>query len=321
MDVYEKEFDIDMADISYMIESNVNFALYSLEHGNFDDLSYMVESSSASKVKEIFQNIIDMIKKLCEKIYQAASTKLTQMEMQNRLNDLKQQLASRRLLGTELASKYQVRYKSTEKYMRDYKNYINDVVKYSKKLFYNNFDDPGKYVDQMNEYLAKLDKKYKDLLDCTEKEILAHDVLTNLEMSEKEIKNLKKNISQMNGDSEKAIRELESLSKDYLSVFNGLDKLSKKEKKKVENHLRRVQMLEKASQKIASLSKKAVKVIAFHPIEIGLLFSRKFAVIYNDKEYRRVKSGIEKTIKNDTINKKKEIDDIKSRVYRKHTRE
>ena len=319
MDIYEKEFDIDLAEISTMIESNANFALYSLENGNQSDLSYILESFNASKIKEIFQKIIDVIKKIGEKIYQAASTKLTQMEMQNRLADLKEQLAARRLLGTKIASEYNVRYKSTEKYMKDYKNYINDLVKYSKKLFYNDFDEPGKYIDQMNEYLAKLDKKYEDLLECSEKEIMAHDVLSNLEMSEKEIKNLKKNIAQMNGDSERAIRELDNLSRDYLSVLTSIDKTSKREKKKAENKIKRIQMLEKAGQKIATVSKKAVKVIAFHPIEIGLLFSRKFAIIYNDKEYERVKSGIEKTIRNEKEGRKKEIDDIKNRTFKKHT--
>ena len=122
MDIYEKEFDIDLAEISTMIESNATFALYSLENGNQSDLSYISESFNASKIKEVFQKIIDVIKKIGEKIYQAASTKLTQMEMQNRLADLKEQLAARRLLGTKIASEYNVRYKSTEKYMKDYKN-------------------------------------------------------------------------------------------------------------------------------------------------------------------------------------------------------
>ena len=56
MDIYEKEFDIDLAEISTMIESNANFALYSLENGNQSDLSYISESFNASKIKEIFSD-------------------------------------------------------------------------------------------------------------------------------------------------------------------------------------------------------------------------------------------------------------------------
>lgn len=305
MEYLEKKFDIDLARISNFMETSLDMCdVYFIEMAGYGD-EYFIEEAKTSvveKIKSGFQKLIKMVTDFVKKVYNAAVVKITQKKVQFKLRKLKKELAQNMSTVKTLKTGKEVSYKEIKGYVKDYEKFIDDYVKFLKDLYRFEFNSVEDLEEKYKEFDKLLDEKYMKMLSCTELMILANGVMEQLDITDKEIDNMNKCIARIIDKNNKSIDELSNMSE---SIW---DKITKKIFKESEDGIpvkldankietRKVKLFQKASQKIAGVTKKVVKVVCNHPVEILILVSNKYAKHYDDKEYRKKKEKFDNTVK------------------------
>lgn len=208
-------------------------------------------------------------------------------------------------------------YKNINEYYLDYTKYINDIVKGYKKIYHMKLDKPGDYRKEATKLEKELSEKYSDLLTCKEKQILNKNVMATIQMTERETKNYKKSIEKIKKVNDRALTQLQKMSMDCL---NEVMESAGNSSEAINMEASRV--MQYGAQNVTKTTKKVAKTIAFHPIEVLLLFSSKFDLYYNDKKYRKFKKNIDKGINKELERREKisnENREIANRVYKQNT--
>ena len=321
MNFFNQEFDIEMEKIDIFIESSNALVSIEMESATPYECSFLLEEFNKTNIKNVFKRIVDAIQKFIRNLYRAVSDRIIQLKLETKLKKLKEELAKNRQLSISIDAlmfrKRHPEYKTIKEYISDYEKYVDSLVKIVRDVFEKKLDNPSDYPKEMQAQIEKLNQKFSKFINTDEQLILSQTVLSNLEMSEWEIKNLKRNLASMESHGEKALENIDKISKNFLNMSMYLYSESEEEDSGKKEEVvvgKKLHILQRIASEIGKIMKKAISIVARHPIEIGLLFSKKFAIMYDDKEYRKLKKGIEKTIEDDRRQKKEEIERIKKKV-------
>lgn len=325
MELLEKEMDLELLQLDNYIRTQSDMMIIEMTHQwmyNEYEGVYTEKSNTSfiNKIGEIFKKIIKTIHDIIDKIILAAQTKIQQIAVNQKLMDLKITLAQRKDLYNDMSMSIgntDIVYKSINEYFLDYTKYINDLVKGYKKIYHMKLDKPGDYRKEATKLEKELSEKYSDLLTCKEKQILNKNVMATIQMTERETKNYKKSIEKIKKVNDRALTQLQKMSMDCL---NEVMESAGNSSEAINMEASRV--MQYGAQNVTKTTKKVAKTIAFHPIEVLLLFSSKFDLYYNDKKYRKFKKNIDKGINKELERREKisnENREIANRVYKQNT--
>lgn len=321
MDYLEKKFEIDLARISNFMETSLDMStIYFIEMAGYENGYYIEEANTnvIEKIKSGFQKLIKMITDFCKKMYNAAVVKITQKKVQFRLRKLKKELSQSKSTLKTISTGKEVSYKEIKSYVKDYEKFINDYVKLMKDFYRFDFKTAEEVEEKFIEIDRLINEKYSKMLNCTEMLILCSGVMEQLEMTDKEVANLNKCIANIIKTNNTAIDDLSTMSEDIW------EKISRKIFKEAEENVtieidtnkietKKVKVFQKAGQEIAGVTKKVVKVVCNHPVEILLLVSNKYANHYNDEEYRKKKEKFDNGVKEFEMKRDEEKNMIKDK--------
>jgi len=327
MEILEKEMDLELLQLDNYIRTQTDMMIIEMTHQwMYDEYEgvYTEKSNTSfvNKIGDIFKKIIKTIHDIIDKIVLSAQTKIQQIAVNQKLMQLKITLAERKDLYNDtrmMIGDTEVVYRSIDEYYLDYTKYINDLVKGYKKIYHMKLDKPGDYRKEATKLEKELSEKYSDLLTCKEKQILNKNVMATIKMTERETKNYKKSIENIKKVNDRALTQLQKMSMDCL---NEVMESAGNNNEAVNMEASRV--MQYGAQNVTKTTKKVAKVVAFHPIEVLLLFSSKFDLYYNDKKYRKFKKNIDKGIDKE-LERRADLDkknkEIANRVYKQNTGE
>lgn len=322
MDLFEKELNLDLLHLNNYIQTKTDLLVmqesmrldYNMYEGVYTEVS---ASSIMNKIKDVFKKIIETIRKIIDKIIKAAQTKIQQVEVNKKLKEIKEKLANMKIDPRALKD-VKKEYPNTKAYIKDYKKYINELVKGYKDIYHQDFEEGSEYEKEIKYLEKSLAVKYKKMLNCKEREILTSNVKETIELTEKEMKNYERTVKEICKISEDAVEELADEVEDDVVEITEESTLMVEETKPP---IYKARIMQGGSQSITKTTKKVAKIVAFHPIEILLFFSSKFDLWWDDKKYRKIKGEIEDAYNREMKRQQFNKDEIMRKVYKQHTGE
>lgn len=315
MELLEKEMDLELLHLDNYIKTTTDLIALEMAHlsvyNEYEGIYVNESSSFMNKMTDIFKTIIQTIKKILDKIVLAAQTKIQQIKVNVKLNDLKEKLSSIHIDKNAFQDCKKL-YPNINAYVRDYKKYINELVKGYKSIYHMTLDNSKDYLKKTKEFEKELNKKYEKMLTCKEREILTSNVRETIEMTERETKNYKKSVNNIYRISENAIESLEGIVSKK-PVTEATENIYDK-------NIETTRIIQEGAKSVTKTTKKVAKVVAFHPIEVLLLFSSKFDLWYDDKKYRKIKNTIDRNI-NKEMERKAAIKNASKDAYKQFTGE
>ena len=226
--IEEKELDINLS----KLDNYMNFIVsnYMCECSSMinDSCNYVIESSFDNfkeKITEIIKKAIEMVKEFANKIKTKIDIKIQQMQINKKLTELKNLLATKRAkaLGKKFSMVDSVRYK---KYYKEFINaYINEVKKGLNKDF--------KTVEEFEKWRTHMSNKlseFKYTLTDSERWRLSLAINDAVKLTEKEVKNRDTSVVKIKND---AMNVLETINNDFVNDAFGNSVLDLNDRKYV----------------------------------------------------------------------------------------
>lgn len=209
MDSYFLEFDLECERADYLYECaydkfmiDVTEVHNKVKLGYFNessnDASFMLEEAGKSfvdSIKAFFSKILNGIKTLVKKVTGAIKTKFNQITASGKLKNVEQALVTNK----ELAGQ-KIKITDRAKYIAAYDDYVKAAVAGVRKLQttqYKNADEYKKAQDELSEKLQGIIKGWN--LDGSDVRQLNIGVADAVKLSNKEIKDFDKNMSEIQG--------------------------------------------------------------------------------------------------------------------------
>lgn len=209
MDSYFLEFDLECEKADYLYECaydkfmiDVTEVHNKVKLGYFNessnDASFMLEEAGKSfvdSIKAFFSKILNGIKTLVKKVTGAIKTKFNQITASGKLKNVEQALVTNK----ELAGQ-KIKITDRAKYIAAYDDYVKAAVAGVRKLQttqYKNADEYKKAQDELSEKLQGIIKSWN--LDGSDVRQLNIGVADAVKLSNKEIKDFDKNMSEIQG--------------------------------------------------------------------------------------------------------------------------
>lgn len=209
MDSYFLEFDLECEKADYLYECaydkfmiDVTEVHNKVKLGYFNessnDASFMLEEAGKSfvdSIKAFFSKIFNGIKTLVKKVTGAVKTKFNQITASGKLKNVEQALVTNK----ELAGQ-KIKITDRAKYIAAYDDYVKAAVAGVRKLQttqYKNADEYKKAQDELSEKLQGIIKSWN--LDGSDVRQLNIGIADAVKLSNKEIKDFDKNMSEIQG--------------------------------------------------------------------------------------------------------------------------
>lgn len=209
MDSYFLEFDLECEKADYLYECaydkfmiDVTEVHNKVKLGYFNessnDASFMLEEAGKSfvdSIKAFFSKILNGIKTLVKKVTGAVKTKFNQITASGKLKNVEQALVTNK----ELAGQ-KIKITDRAKYIAAYDDYVKAAVAGVRKLQttqYKNADEYKKAQDELSEKLQGIIKSWN--LDGSDVRQLNIGIADAVKLSNKEIKDFDKNMSEIQG--------------------------------------------------------------------------------------------------------------------------
>ena len=175
------------------------------------DEEYMIEGTLNEIVKkavEIFEKVLEELKKFFDKLYEFIHTKVQQVELNKKLDELKDIMAKKRAKALGVKANLM----DIQKYKKFYTDFINRYTKEIISGLHRDFKNVAEYekwradmMNQLNDFNFKLSDE--------EQWKLSVSINSAIELTEKEAENREKNLKMVEEDGKRSIKQLESYYK------------------------------------------------------------------------------------------------------------
>ena len=179
---------------------------------DFERSSFLITESTwdsyKEKISEIIQKIIKAIKEFCLKVKIKVNTKIQQMQVNKKLEELKTILAKKR---DKIMNK-QFNYFDFRKYKKFYKDFINKYIAELKVGLNKDFKNAAEYEKWRESMMKKLSEFNFKLTD-EEQWRLSTSINDAIKLTEEETKNREHNIDMIEKEGSDTLKDIEKYYK------------------------------------------------------------------------------------------------------------
>lgn len=224
MEFINEEYELDIQLMESINEFETSLDLLCIECANSYDDNVFIESTLSDfkdKVSKVIKQILESLKKFFKDVRVKISTKVQQIQLNRKLEELKDMMAKKR---SKVLNK-KINYFDVKKYKQYYSDFINRYVAELKSGLNKDFKSVEEYECWRIGMLNKLaDFNYK--LSDEEQWKLSITINSAVKLSEEEARNREKNLKMVEDDGSSAIKGIEKYYKkiDTENSFVNYDK-------------------------------------------------------------------------------------------------